>query len=209
MLKTVLRLFLLSTALFLFSCAAPRIEMPVYEGIDITDALHLKDSISAIEATFSIIFEKDDTEIRGEGVLNISRNGDLNLRIYSFGFLALDLTSENGVIKSVPVIDRTRGTILIYGLRDCLFWWDIKNFVVDEKEGIYLLKNLSRTLWINRKTMFPIKQTVSLEDGRELIFYYENPEKADDIWYPSKIRIEFSKYSVTLKLKDISFNTGV
>lgn len=207
MLKTVLRLFLLST--ILFSCAAPRIEMPVYEGIDIADALHSKDSISAIEATFSIIFEKDDTEIRGEGVLNISRNGDLNLRVYSFGFLALEITSENGVIKSVPVIDRTRGIILIYGLRDCLFWWDIKNFEVDEKEGIYLLKNLSRTLWINRKTMFPIKQTVSLEDGRELIFYYENPEKADDIWYPSKIRIEFSKYSVTLKLKDISFNTGV
>jgi hypothetical protein len=192
--------------------------MPVYEGIDVADALHSKDSISVIETVFSIIFEKDDTEIRGEGVLNISRNGDLNLRVYSFGFLALELTSENGVIKSVPVIDRTRGIILTYGLRDCLFWWDIEDFEVvasgdspgrDEKEGIYLLKNLSRTLWINRKTMFPIKQTVSLEDGRELIFYYENPEKADDIWYPSKIRIEFSKYSVTLKIKDISFNPGV
>jgi hypothetical protein len=57
--------------------------------------------------------------------------------------------------------------------------------------------------------MFPIRQTVSLEDGREFNFYYENPEKAGDIWYPSKIRIEFSKYSVTLKIKDISFNTGV
>lgn len=209
MLKTVLRLFLLSTILFLFSCAAPRIEMPVYEGIDIADALHLKDGISAIEATFTIIFEREDTEIRGDGVLNISRNGDLSLRVYSFGFLALELTSENGVIKSVPMIDRTRGTMLTYGLRDCLFWWDIKDFEVAEKEGIYLLKNLSRTLWLDRKTMFPIKQTVSLEDGREFNFYYENPEKADDIWYPSKIRIEFSKYSVILKIKDISFNTGV
>lgn len=209
MLKTVLRLFLLSTILFLFSCAAPRIEMPVYEGIDIADALHLKNGISAIEATFTIIFEREDTEIRGDGVLNISRNGDLSLRVYSFGFLALELTSENGVIKSVPMIDRTRGTMLTYGLRDCLFWWDIKDFEVAEKEGIYLLKNLSRTLWLDRKTMFPIKQTVSLEDGREFNFYYENPEKADDIWYPSKIRIEFSKYSVILKIKDISFNTGV
>lgn len=209
MLKTVLRLFLLSTILFLFSCAAPRIEMPVYEGIDIADALHLKNGISAIEATFTIIFEREDTEIRGDGVLNISRNGDLSLRVYSFGFLALELTSENGVIKSVPMIDRTRGTMLTYGLRDCLFWWDIKDFEVAEKEGIYLLKNLSRTLWLDRKTMFPIKQTVSLEDGREFNFYYENPEKAGDIWYPSKIRIEFSKYSVILKIKDISFNTGV
>ena len=209
MLKTVLRLFLLSTILFLFSCAAPRIEMPVYEGIDIADVLHLKDGISDIEATFTIIFEREDTEIRGDGALNISRNGDLSLRVYSFGFLALELTSENGIIKSVPRIDRTKATILTYGLRDCLFWWDIKDFEVAEKEGIYLLKNLSRTLWIDRKTMFPIRQTVSIEDGREFIFYYESPEKAGDIWYPSKIRIEFSKYSVTLKIKDISFNTGV
>jgi len=207
MLKTVLRLFLLSTVLF--SCAAPHIEMPIYEGIDVADALNSKNRISAIDAVFSIIFEKHDTEIRGDGVLNISRNGDLNLRVYSFGFFALELTSENGVIKSVPMIDRTRGTILTYGLRDCLFWWDIKDFEVAGKEGIYLLKNLSRTLWIDKKTMFPIKQTVSLEDGREFNFYYENPEKAGDIWYPSKIRIEFSKYSVTLKIKDISFNTGV
>ncbi|NCO68011.1 MAG: hypothetical protein GW873_05660 [Nitrospirae bacterium] len=183
--------------------------MPIYEGIDVADALNSKNRISAIDAVFSIIFEKHDTEIRGDGVLNISRNGDLNLRVYSFGFLALELTSENGVIKSVPMIDRTRGTILTYGLRDCLFWWDIKDFEVAGKEGIYLLKNLSRTLWIDKKTMFPIKQTVSLEDGREFNFYYENPEKAGDIWYPSKIRIEFSKYSVTLKIKDISFNTGV
>jgi len=210
MLKTVLRLFLLSTVLFLFSCAAPYIEMPIiYEGIDVADALNSKNRISAIEATFSIIFEKDDTEIRGDGVLNISRNGDLTLRVYSFGFLALELTSENGVIKSVPMIDRTKATILTYGLRDCLFWWDIKDFEVAEKEGIYLLKNLSRTLWIDRKTMFPIKQTVSLEDGKEFNFYYENPEKADDTWYPSKIRIEFLKYSVTLKIKDISFNVDV
>lgn len=209
MLKTVLRLLLLSTILFLFSCATPRVEMPVYEDIDVADALHLRNNISDIEAAFSVIFEKDDTELRGDGLLNISRKGDLSLRVYSFGFLALELTSENGIIKSVPMLDRTRGVILTYGLRDCLFWWDIKDFEIDEKEGIYLLKNLSRKVWIDKKTMFPIKQTVSLEDGGEFNFYYENPEKAGDIWYPSKIRIEFSKYSVTLKIKDISFVSDV
>lgn len=209
MLKTVSMLFLLSTILFLFSCAAPRVEMPVYDGIDVEDALYSKNSISAIEAAFSIIFEKDDTEIRGEGVLNISRNGNLNLRVYSFGFLALELTSENGIIKSVQMIDRTKGAILTYGLRDCLFWWDIKDFEIDEKEGIYLLKNLSRKVWIDRKTMLPIKQTVSLEDGREINFYYENPEKVGSIWYPSKIRMGLSKYSVTLKIKEMSFTFDI
>lgn len=205
MLKTVSRLFLLSTILFLFSCAAPRVEMPVYEGINVEDALRSRNNISAIEATFSITLEKDDIEIKGDGVLNISRNGNLNLRVYSLGFLALELISENGIVKSVPVIDRNKGTILTYGLRDCLFWWNIKDFEIDEKDGVYLLKNLSRKLWIDRKTIFPIKQTVFLKDGSELNIYYENPENAGDIWYPSKIKIDLSEYSVTLKIKGISF----
>jgi hypothetical protein len=205
MLKAVSRLFLLSTILLLFSCAAPRVEMPVYEDVDVRHALHSKNSISAIEAAFSITLEKDDMEIKGDGALNISRNGNLNLRVYSSGFLALELISENGIIKSVPVIDRNKGIIFTYGLRDCLFWWDIKDFEIDEKEGVYLLKNLSRRLWIDRKTMFPIRQTVFLEDGSELNIHYGNPEKTGDIWYPSKIKIDLSKYSVTLKIKEISF----
>jgi hypothetical protein len=205
MLKAVSRLFLLSIILFLFSCAAPRVEMPVYEGVSVEDALRSKNSISAIETTFSITLEKDDTEIKGDAVLNISRNGNLTLRVYSFGFLALELISEDGIIESSPVIDRNEGTILTYGLRDCLFWWNIKDFKVYEKEGVYLLKNLSRRLWIDRRTMFPIKQIVFLKDGIELNIQYGNPEKADNIWYPSKIKIDLSEYSMTLKIKEISF----
>lgn len=207
--KTLYRLFLVNIILFLFSCAAPRLEMPLYEGIDVKDVLYLKNSISDIKAVFSIIYEKEDTEIRGDGVLNISRNGNLSLRVYSFGFLALEITSENGIVKSVPTLDRTKSGILTHGLRDCLFWWDIKDFEIDEKEGNYLLKNLSRQIWLDRKTMLPIKQTVYLKDGKEFEFYYDNPENAGNIWYPMKIRIEFSKYSVTLKFKEISFSHEV
>lgn len=206
MLKTVSRLFSLSIILLLFSCATSRVEMPVYEGIDVKDVLYSKNSISAIDAIFSIILEKDNGEIRGDGVLNVSRNGDLNLRVYSFGFLALEVTSEKGIIKSTPWFDRTKAEILTHGLRDCLFWWDIEDSDIDEKEDVYLLKNQSRIIWIDRKTMLPVKQTISLEDGREFNFYYENPEKLGDVWYPSKIRIELSRYSVTLKIKDISLN---
>lgn len=195
--------------LSLFSCATPRVEMPVYEGIDVKDVLYSKNSISAIDTTFSIVFEKDDTEIKGDGVLNISRDGNLNLRVYSFGFLALELISEDGIIKSNPRLDRSKGTILTSGLRDCLFWWDIKDFEIDEKDGIYLLINPSRKIWMDRKTMLPIKQTVALEDGRKLNIYYESPEKISDVWYPSKIRIELSTYSVTLKIKEISFTPAV
>ena len=207
MLKIVSTLFLVISFL-LASCARPRVEMPVYEGVGVRDVLALKKDISAIEARFSISFEKGDTEMKGSGVLNISRNGDMNMRVYSFGFLAFQISAEDGVIKSSPPVDRGKGMILTYGLRDCLFWWDLKDFDIQEKENRYVLRDMARTLWIDRKTMFPIRQIISLDDGRELVMTYEDPELAEDIWYPAKIRIELSRYSVTLKIKDISFITG-
>lgn len=207
MLKIVSTLFLVISIL-LSSCARPRVEMPVYEGMNVRDMLNSRKNISAIETRFSILYEKGDTEMKGDGVLNISRNGDMNMRLYSFGFLVFQISSEDGVIKSSPPVDRGKEIILTYGLRDCLFWWDLKDFDIEEKENSYVLRDMARTLWVDRKTMFPMKQIISLEDGKELDMSYEDPEKAGDVWYPAKIRIELSRYSVTLKIKDISFITG-
>jgi hypothetical protein len=186
-----------------------RVGIPVYEGIDVRDVLSAKSTISAMDATFSIIFEKDDSEMRGEGVLNISRNGDLSLRVYSFGFLALEVSSEKGMIKSNPRIDKSKSKLLTQGLRDCLFWWDIQDFVIDEKDRMYLLKNFSREIWLDKKTILPIKQRVSLEDGKELHIFYEDVEKMGDAWYPSTIKIELSQYSVTLKIREILFTSAI
>jgi outer membrane lipoprotein-sorting protein len=203
--KTVSKLFFISILIFSFACAAKHVELPVYEGIDVREALSSKNNIASIETTFAITFEKDDTEMRGDGILNIYRNGDLRMRVYSFGFLAFEMTSENGVIKSSPAIDRTKGTILTYGLRDCLFWWDMKDFEIEERDGNFVLRNHTRELWIDKRTVLPKKQIISLENGGELSISYDNPEKAGDLWYPSKIRIELSRYAVTLRLKEISF----
>jgi outer membrane lipoprotein-sorting protein len=208
MLRALLRLFLLSiTLIFLLSCVPKRVEIPTYEDIDVREVLSTK-NISTIDTTFSIVFEKDDSEMRGEGVLNISRNGDLNLRVYSLGFLALEVISENGVIKSSTRIDRNKTKILTQGLRDCLFWWDIQDYEVDEKDDIYHLKNLSREVWFDKKTILPIKQKVALENGRDLHMSYEDMEKTGDVWYPSVITIELSQYAVRLRIKDISFSGG-
>jgi len=209
MLKKPWKLSLLSIVVFLFSCATARVEVPVYEGVDVKDVLYAKNSISTIETTLSIIFERDDVEIRGEGLLSISRSGDLSLRVYSLGFLALELTSEKGITKSNPWLHVNKRKLLATGLRDCFFWWDIEDSEIDEIEDAYLLKNQSRMIWIDRKTILPIRQTIYCEDGVELNIFYERPERAGDVWYPSKIRIEIPKYSVTLKIKEILFNPTV
>jgi hypothetical protein len=203
--KIVSKLFLLSVLIVFFACAPKRVELPSYEGVDLKEVLASKKNISAIETRFSIIFEKDDTEIKGDGALNILRTGDMNMRLYSFGFLAFELSSQDGIIKSKPAIDKTKAIILTDGLRDCLFWWDITDFETREEEGNVLLSNSTRQVWIDRKTMLPTRQIISLEDGRELNIFYENPAKNGDAWYPSRIRIELAKYTVTLNMKDMLF----
>jgi len=185
------------------------VELPDYEGIDVREVLAAQNSVSSIETIFSVVFEKEDSEMRGEGMLNILKSGDLKMRVYSFGFLAFEMSSENGIVRSNPLIDRSKGVMLTEGLRDCLFWWDMKDFEIRQKEDVYILKNLSRSITLDRKTMFPLQQTVSLHDGRELIIHYAGHEKVGGRWYPSKIRIELSRYAVTMKIKEISFLPGV
>ena len=203
--KIVSKLFLLSVLILLFSCAPKRVEMPSYEGVDLKDVLTSRKNISGIETKFSLVYQRDDTEMKGDGALNILGTGDMKMRLYSFGFLAFELSSQNGLIKSKPAIDRTKEMILTDGLRDCLFWWDITDFDTREKEGNFILSNSRRQVWIDRKTMLPVRQIISLDDGRELNIFYENPEKTGNIWYPAKIRIELAKYAVTLKIKDMLF----
>jgi len=208
MLKSISKLFWVSIVLLLVSCAPKRIEMPSYEGKAFRDVLSDMNSVSKIEAKFSIIFEKNDTEMRGDAALNISSAGDMSLRVYSLGFLAMELTSENGAVKSNPRLDRNKTVILTKGLRDCLFWWDIKDFIIEDGSDYFLLENPARRIWVDKKTFLPKRQDIFFEDGREITVYYDNPARENTMWYQSKIRIELSKYSVTLTVKNISFKTG-
>lgn len=190
------------------SCAKPRIELPSYDGADLKDVLAERSIISTIETDMSITFEKDDTEIKGNGILNIAKNGDMTLRIYSFGFLAFELISEDGLIRSKPLIDRHKGAILTYGLRDCLFWWDVEDNDISEYAEQYLLQDSDRMVWMDKKTLLPVQQVIALQDGRELTILYDTPAVSDTIWYPSNIRIELAQYAVTLNIKDILFVLG-
>jgi len=204
-LKSVSRLFFISSIMFLYSCAVPELKIPTYEHMDAKEGLHLNEYISAIEAEFFITFQKEDSKMRGVGVLNISKNGDLNMRVYSLGFLAFELASHHGIVTSDPVLDRTKRKILTGGLRDCLFWWDINDFDVSDEGDVYFIRSFPRKLWVDRRTMLPVQQSVQLEDDRELWFYYEKPKMMGDIWFPSKIRIELSQYAVIIEFDKMLF----
>ncbi|MDA8432350.1 MAG: hypothetical protein M0Z60_05225 [Nitrospiraceae bacterium] len=205
--KHVLKLFFVSLIFLAASCAPKRIAVPSFEGRAFNDLLSEKSGISSIDAKVAILFEKNGSEIRGDAALDVAKTGDISLRVYSLGFLAMEITSRNGRVKSDPVLDRGKKAILTRGLRDCLFWWDIKDYLISDEGGYYILKNPEREIWIDKKTFLPDRQTIRFEDGRVLYVFYSEPANDGDSWYQSKIRIELSKYAVTLTIKKMAFKS--
>lgn len=182
---------------------------PLSEKSSLVEVIAGRQPISRINATFSVIFEKIDSEIRGEGTLQILYNGDLDLKVYTLGFLAMELTSRNGVVKSNPRLDSAKKAVLTDGLRDCFFWWNIKDFTVQEQNGHYLLRNTEREVMIDKENILPKKQHIYYPNGKVLTIDYYNPAVGNSIPYQSKMKINLSKYSVTLMIKNIHFETQV
>ena len=196
--------FCFSALVLLTSCSTKRVELPNYEGSDIKKTIAERSDIKSVAATFYVEFEKDDSIITGDAALELT-DETLDLRIYSLGFLVAELTEANGIIKSEPELSRNKKIILVDGLRNSILWWMIKDYSIEEQNGIYQLKNSWQSIAIDKKTMLPTHQTIELDNGRELRIFYEGPVSNGNFWYPSKIRIELSRYTVKLQIKTISF----
>ena len=77
--KNFLKLFCISIVLFLASCAPRALKLPLLEEKPLGKVIAERNEISRIDATFSVIFEKADSETRGDGTLNIFNDGDMEL----------------------------------------------------------------------------------------------------------------------------------
>ena len=203
--KNFSRLFLCSLILIAAACAPKKVEIsfPEEKGIDAVVAE--RKSIERIDATLSVVFEKTDSAIYGDAVLDITKEGDLHLKVYTLGILGMDLIAKDGVVRSTPNLDSSRKMILTQGLRDSLFWWDMQEYTVRNEDDSVIMQNSTRTLWLDKRTMLPRKQRIDFDDGKQLTVLYDNPARGKDIWYQSKMRIELKRYAVTLTVKEISF----
>jgi hypothetical protein len=176
---TSVLLILCSAALFfIVSCAPKHVELPSYEGIPVENAISELKNIQSIEAVLSIEYEKNDSTMSADASLNVSED-KLNLRLYYLGFLAGEVSEDNGIIKSKPKLDKNKSTILIDGLKNSFFWWNIKDYTLQEKEDIYVLKNSYRKILVSKKTLLPVQQTIELNDGEELNIFYDAPAKTE------------------------------
>lgn len=209
MLKNVLKLFLVSVVLLavvlLASCAPVKVEMPSYGGKTFREVLSGLRKVSEVRARFSIVSLKDGREKKGDAALDLAQDGDMSLRVYSLGFLAMELSSKNGYVRSSPPVDPGNYFVLTEGLRDCFFWWDVRNYGLAGQGGYYILADSWRTVWVDKKTFLPVRQKILLGEGQEIDMHYERPRREGDVWFQSRIRIRYKDYSATLSVTHMSF----
>jgi hypothetical protein len=203
-LKHVLKLFLASSIL-LASCAPLKVEMPSYEGKTFRQVLSGLQDVSEVRTRFSIAFLKDGREREGDAALDLAKDGDMSLRLYSLGFLAMKLSSKDGHVESSHPIDPGDYFILTEGLRDCFFWWDVRDYTLSEGDGYYILANRWRTVWVDRKTFLPVMQNIRLDNVRDIYIRYDRPRRDGDVWFQSQIKIEYREYTATLSVSRKSF----
>lgn len=178
--------------------------MPVYEGADPADVLSTRDTIREMEATFSIEFEKDGSLMRGDAVLRLTPDM-LDLQVYTLGFLVGEVTSDATTTRSEPAMDRNKLSILVDGIRNSFFWWSIKAPAITSEDSLYRVANSWRRLFLDRRTMMPVKQIIDLDDGRQLTVVYEEPELMEGGWFPSRMKIELLNQALSLRIKTLSF----
>ncbi|HUO78342.1 MAG TPA: hypothetical protein VMU21_12285 [Thermodesulfovibrionales bacterium] len=190
-------------SLLFTSCATKKLEIPTYEGVDPKVILEEREHIKMLESTFSIEFEKEGSVVKGEGALRLTPDS-LDLQVYSFGFLVAEVSSNSTATSSNPPIDRNKLSLLVEGLRNSFFWWSVKNPDIRDDHGTYRVSNSWKKVFIDKKTMMPLRQTIELDEGRQLDVKYEGPAFLDGVWFPSKMRIALSHQSVNLTIETLS-----
>jgi hypothetical protein len=213
MLRTASCILLGSCCLLLVSCA-PQIRPagPDFSALSLDDALTQYRKILSITTIMGIEYEKNEAVMSGDGSLFVSPD-KLLLRIYYLGFLQGEVLQENGEIKSKPKIDKIKSELLVQGLKSSIFWWNISAYERTETDDTYELRNQSRKIIIDKRSLLPVEQTLTLDNGDQLLITYGRPvprleedgRQTDGNsplgWYPSRLKIQLRNYTVRIEVK--------
>lgn len=206
--------YLLSSAvcLLVLSCAPKKdIVVPSHEGVRLEQAMQDLRQVKTLDAALAVDYEKGDSIMSGDAALTLTAD-ELSMRIYYLGFLAGELKEEKGEVRSKPKLDKNRSTMLVNGLRNGFFWWNIKDYTITEDPDQYVLKNSDREILVSKKLLLPTQQVIRLVNGDELVITYDIPDQIEEAdrkagapswmnYYQSQMKIELKRYLVKVKVK--------
>ncbi len=207
---------ILCTALLIYGCAKrpPGVELPQPGRPAITFEEYLSElnSIKSIKFIFSIkLIPATNNSEELNGNASFAMDGeDLQLRVYSMGFLVSEVRITDGeVITEGKKLRHEKAIPLMEALRSCLVWWKLEERETEEDDEFIIIRNSWRKVYINRD-FIPLKQEISLPEAQQVLITYEKPLfypsealSTHGLWFPSMIEIRLQGNRAILNIEKI------
>ena len=87
-------------------------------------------------------------------------------------------------------------------LKHAFLWWDIEDYTVQDVPGGVVLSTGGRELTLAAKTYLPVRQEIKLEKAYVTITYSDY-RPVEGLWYPHMMRIDYSRNSLDLRIKQM------
>lgn len=196
---------------FCLSGCVPRVAPPLlYRGVDLSLEEVIQKSgknIDTLKAISDISIEKDNepySYISASAL--IKRPGQARMRIYKFGMPVNDILIKD---EQVYVLSgKSSGVVKELGREfyHAVFWWDgIKDGVMHKEGNEYIIKTESKEIYLDRETLFPMRQEITTE-GKSVLIKYSEPKNEESFWYPSTIDIKMGDFILKVQVKKLVLN---
>lgn len=200
--------------LFLIICLSgcvPRVAPPpIYRGADLTlDEVIQKagKDIDTLKAIADISIEKDNepySYISASAL--IKRPGQARMHIYKFGVPVNDILIKD---EKVYVLSGKSSSVIKEFSREfyhAVFWWDgIKDGVMSKEGTEYIIKTESKEIYLDKETLFPLRQEI-ITEGKSVLIIYSEPKSGEGFWYPSVIDIKMGDFILKVHVKNFLAN---
>jgi len=204
--------FLLFTSYF-FGCAPRVTPPPLYKDIDLSleeIILITSKDINVLKAIVGVDIERyNEPYTYIDASVLIKRPGLVHIRTYRFGVLVGDYIIKD---RAVYVLSGRGGDVLKKFGREIyhsIFWWDgLKEAFMHREAKEYVIRSEDKEIHLDRATLLPIKQKIKI-DSKSIDIMYEEPQRGEDFWYPSVIKIDAGTYRINIKVKKLIKNPSL
>ncbi|MFQ3573247.1 MAG: hypothetical protein SNJ53_01280 [Thermodesulfovibrionales bacterium] len=206
--KTLVFSFLL---LIIASCAKPHVTLPDYRDSNLQTLISELSEITGIEASLEVEFDKGDMVINGDMFLKADEKSML-LRIYYLGFPAGEIVEKDGEIRNTIKISKGRAQMIALGLKRSLFWWKNRFLTTTDDDDLYILLGDGIEVIIDKKSLLPIRQRLTLQNGESLDIYYAEPKQVEEAyrrggvtdWYQSAVTLSYRNYKALSRINSLT-----
>jgi outer membrane lipoprotein-sorting protein len=214
MLKKLLKYFSFSVVVLIVACA-PKVAPPpaVYQQQDISLQEILDRAgadIEVMKAIAEVKIEKsgEDYNFVKTSVL-IKKPDWIHMRLYQLGMLVKDFVIKGDTLHVLTGKRDENLKKLGQELHYAIFWWDhFADGYIYTGQKEYLITREGQTIYLDKKTLLPVRQELYAH-GTRVFIEYSKPVEYEGYWYPSFIEMYAGEFKFIVNLKKIIKNPAL